>query len=39
MAQDYLESQPRYSANYQLVNIEAISVSMSNAHGYGKLIT
>ena len=27
VAQDYLESQPRYSADYQLVNTEAISAS------------
>ena len=36
----YLKSQPRYSADYQLVNIEAISASHEawHAHGYGKLI-
>ena len=36
----YLESQPRYSADYQLVNIEAISASheAQHAHGHGKLI-
>ena len=27
VAKDYLESQPRYSAYYQLVNTEAISAS------------
>ena len=31
-----LESQPRYSADYQLVNTEAFSAS--HARGYGKLI-
>ena len=36
---DYLESQPRYSADYQLVNIKAISASHEARHvrGYGKL--
>ena len=40
VAQDYLESQPRYSVDYQLVNIKAISVSHEAryAYGYGKLI-
>ena len=40
VARYYLESQPRYSADYQLVNIEAISASheAQHAHGYGKLI-
>ena len=33
-----LESQPRYSADYQLVYIEAISArhQSQHAHGYGK---
>ena len=37
---DYLESQPRYSADYQLVAIKAISASHKawHARGYGKLI-
>ena len=40
VAQDYMESQPHYSADYQLINIEAISASHKarHAHGYGKLI-
>ena len=40
VASDCLESQPRYSADYQLVNIEAISASHEARHvcGYGKLI-
>ena len=40
VVRDYLESQPRYSADYQLVNIEAISASHEARHacGYGKLI-
>ena len=40
MAQDYLEGQPSYCADYQPVNIEAISVSheAQHARGYGKLI-
>ena len=28
VARDYLESQPRYSADYQLVNTEAISATL-----------
>ena len=31
----YLESQPRYSADYQLVNIEAISASHEAQHARG----
>ena len=27
VARDYLENQPHYSADYQLINIEAISAS------------
>ena len=40
VAPDYLESQPRYSADYQLVNIKAISAShkAQQARGYGRLI-
>ena len=40
VARDYLESQPRYSADHQLVNTEAISASheAQYARGYGKLI-
>ena len=41
-ARYYLESQPRYSADYQLVNIEAISASHEAQHAcgswYSKLI-
>ena len=32
VAQDYLESQPHYSADYQLVNTEAISASHKAMH-------
>ena len=32
---NYLESQPRYSADYQLVNIEAISSSHEAQHMRG----
>ena len=32
VAQDYLESQPCYSADYQLVNTEAISASHKPMH-------
>ena len=37
---DYFESQPHYSADYQLVNIKAISAIHEARHvcGYGKLI-
>ena len=40
VARDYLGSQPHYSADYQLINIETISASHKawHAHGYGKLI-
>ena len=33
-------TEPRYSADYQLINIEAISAShkAQHEHGYGKLI-
>ena len=31
----YLENQPRYSADYQLVNIEAISASHEAQHARG----
>ena len=39
VAPHYLESQLRYSADYQLVNIKAISASheAQHAHGYGNL--
>ena len=32
VAQDYLESQPHYSGDYQLVSIEAISASHEAMH-------
>ena len=35
VAWDYLESQPRYSADYQLVNIEAILASHEARHAHG----
>ena len=37
---DYLESQPCYNSDYELVNIKAISASheAQDARGYGKLI-
>ena len=35
VARDYLESQPRYSADYQLVNIEVISASHEARHARG----
>ena len=40
VARDYLESQPRYRAHYQVINIKAISASHEARHarGYGKLI-
>ena len=40
VARDYLESQPHYSADYQLINIKAISASHKarHTHVYGKLI-
>ena len=40
VAWDYLESEPCYTADYQLINIEAISASHKARHvrGYGKLI-
>ena len=36
VARDYLESQPSYSADYQLVNIEAISASHEAQHAHGR---
>ena len=40
VVRDYLQSQPHYSADYQLINIEAISASHEAhyARGYGKLV-
>ena len=35
VARDYMESQPRYSADYQLVNIEAILASHEAWHVHG----
>ena len=35
VAQDYLESQLHYSADYQLINIEAISASHEARHAHG----
>ena len=35
VAWNYLESQPRYSAGYQLINLSQLR---SHAYGYGKLI-
>ena len=35
VARYYLESQPRYSADYQLVNIEAISACHEAQHEHG----
>ena len=32
VTQDYLKSQPRYSADYQLVNIKAISATHKAMH-------
>ena len=34
-ARNYLESQPRYSVDYQLVNIEAILASHEAQHACG----
>ena len=36
VAKDYLERQPHYSADNQLINTKAILAS--HVHGYGKLI-
>ena len=40
VARDYLESQPHYNADYQLINIKTISANHEARHarGYGKLI-
>ena len=35
VARDYLESQPCYSADYQLINIKAISASHKAQHARG----